>query len=266
MSTTQLPPLPGDLPPVVDARRLSGGDVGTVWLARLEDDRTVVVKRGPGDASLEAEGLEALRAAGAETPAVLGVDADVLVLEYVFGTGDVAELGRRLAQVHTTRGPAFGWDRDNLIGPLAQANPWTDDWPTFFAEHRLDPHLDVLPRELRQRLNAAIEDGRLARRADHEVTPSLVHGDLWGGNILHDRWLIDPAVHYADREVDLAMLELFGAVSAQLLKGYEQVWPLDDGVDARRELLQLYPLLVHVRLFGSGYLPAVAARLDRLGW
>ena len=265
MSAT-LPPLPEGLPEAVDARRLAGGDVGAVWLARLCDERTVVVKQGPGDASLEAEGLQALRAAGAQTPAVLGVRDDVLVLEYVFGTGDRSELGRRLAQVHRTLGPAFGWERDNLIGPLPQANPWTHDWPTFLAEHRIAPHLDVLPGELRRRLEAAIEDGRLARLADHDVEPSLVHGDLWAGNVLHDRWLIDPAVHHADREVDLAMLELFGAVPADLLQGYEQVWPLDEGADARRDLLQLYPLLVHVRLFGSGYLRAVATRLERLGW
>lgn len=261
-----LPPLPEGLPQPTDARPLAGGDVGSAWIARLSDGATVVVKRGPGDATLEAEGLEALRAAGAETPAVLGVADDVIVLEYVVEPGDPTELGRRLARVHGTTGPAFGWHRDNLIGPLPQANPWRDDWAGFLAEHRLAPHLDVLPGHLRDRIVRAIEDGRLARRADHDVATSLVHGDLWAGNVLHERWLIDPAVHHADREVDLAMLELFGSVPPAMQRGYDEVWPLDDGADERRPLLQLYPLLVHVRLFGTAYLPSVAARLDQLGW
>ncbi|MFP4635564.1 MAG: fructosamine kinase family protein [Nitriliruptoraceae bacterium] len=264
--TAGLPSLPAGLPPPTDARPLAGGDVGQAWLARLSDGTTVVVKRGPGDATLEAEGLAALRTAGAETPAVLGVEDTVIVLEYVSEPGDPADLGRRLARVHATTGPGFGWHRDNLIGPLPQANPWHDDWAGFLAEQRLAPHLDALPGHLRVRIARAIDDGRLARRADHDVATSLVHGDLWAGNILHERWLIDPAVHHADREVDLAMLELFGAVPPTMQRGYDEVWPLDAGAEERRPLLQLYPLLVHVRLFGSAYLPSVASRLDQLGW
>lgn len=259
--------LPGGLPAVVASHPLGGGSIAEVVLARLADGREVVVKRGPTPAELEAEGLEALGAAGAPVPRVLAHDGGTIVLEHLDGPrGDRRELGRALAGVHGQVGTRFGWHRDNVIGSLPQANPPLGDWPTFLAEARLLPYLADLPGDLARRLDAAIEDGRLRALADHDVVPSLVHGDLWSGNVLHDRWLLDPAVHHADREVDLAMLALFGTVGADLHAGYAEVWPLDDGWERRVPLLQLPPLLVHVRLFGSSYLGGVAARLDQLGW
>jgi fructosamine-3-kinase len=249
----------------VSARPLQGGDIAVVWDVRLADDRRVVVKTAATDATLEAEGLEALRAAGAPTPTVIAVDPRVLVLEHVTGEPDHAGLGRALATTHRTLGRAFGWSRDNVIGPLPQSNPWTDDWPTFYAEHRLRPYLPDLPGELAARLGRAME-GPLVDTLDHDVSPSLVHGDLWSGNIVDGRWLIDPAVHHADRELDLAMLDLFGGIPGVLQAGYDDVWPSDDGWERRRPALQLYHLLVHVRLFGAGYLGAVSHRLDELGW
>jgi fructosamine-3-kinase len=93
-----------------------------------------------------------------------------------------------------------------------------------------------------------------------------VHGDLWSGNIVAGRWLIDPAVHFADRELDLAFAAVFGGIPARMWSAYEESWPLDEGWEARRPALQLYHLLVHVRLFGGGYRAMVADRLDALGW
>ena len=241
--------------------------MASVWHAVLADGREVVIKDGSTPAELEAEGLAALAGAGAEVPAVLAVAGTVLVLEHLSGPpGDRRHLGAMLARVHRQLGSAFGWHRDNVIGPLPQANPAVATWPELLVEHRLRPHLDVLPVALARRLAAAIDRGGVAALADHDAPASLVHGDLWAGNILADRWLLDPAVHHADREVDLAMLDLFGTVDAELLAGYGSVWPLDDGWERRRPLLQLPPLLVHVRLFGAGYHAGVAARLDALGW
>lgn len=237
-----------------------------MWRVELEDGRDVVVKTGPTDARLEAEGLEALRAAGAPVPEVLAVDAEVLVIEHVSGRGDPASLGRALAHLHTTTGPSFGWHRDNAIGPLTQDNDRADDWPTFVATRRLGPHLDALPEAPARRLRAAIDDGRLAELLDHEPSPCLVHGDLWSGNVIGWRWIIDPAVHHADREVDLAMLDLFGGLPAAFLAGYTEVTPLPEGAERRRLALQLVPLLVHVRLFGTGYLAGIEQRLGALGW
>jgi fructosamine-3-kinase len=261
---TTLPPLPGRLR-AVSAAALTGGDLATVWDVELADTRRVVVKATTYDARFEAEGLDALRRAGGPTPTVVAVDEHLLVLERVTGPADLHALGRELATVHGDVGERFGWRRDNVIGSLPQANPKTDSWPDFYAEHRLRPYLDDLPEELAERLVRAIE-GPLPELLDHGVVPSLVHGDLWNGNIVAGRWLIDPAIHRADRELDLAMLDLFGGVPPELQRGYDEVWPLDEGWQLRRPALQLYHLLVHVRLFGGGYLEAVRARLDELDW
>jgi fructosamine-3-kinase len=256
--------LPGGLPDVARSVPLPGGDVAEVVRAELVDGRTVVVKRTPYDAGLEAEGLEALGAAGVRVPRVLGVAPDVLVLEHVTARPDLEALGAELASAHGQLGDAFGWRRDNVIGPLPQANPATDRWSELYVEHRLLPYADDLPAELAARLRRACE-GPLPGLLEHGQPPSLVHGDLWAGNILDQRVLIDPAVHHADRELDLAMLDLFGGVPEPFAAGYEAVWPLDDGWSRRRPALQLYHLLVHVRLFGAGYHAGVARRLERLG-
>lgn len=262
---THLPPLPGGLPRPVEATAMTGGDIAAVWRARLADGRAVVIKATRYDARLEAEGLESLARAGGPTPKVLAVDEHVLVLEQVAGPADLPALGRELAGVHRDVAEDFGWGHDNVIGPLPQRNPATASWPAFYAEHRLAPYLDDLPAEVAARLGAAI-DGPLTDLLDHDTPASLVHGDLWNGNIVAGRWLIDPAVSRSDRELDLAMLDLFGGVPAALQRGYDEVWPLDDGWQLRRPALQLYHLLVHLRLFGAGYLRSIVNRLDALGW
>jgi fructosamine-3-kinase len=255
---------PAALPPVVRSSPLHGGDVAEVVHAELADGRQVVVKATTYDAGLEAEGLRALGAAGAPVPEVLHVAPRRLVLAHVAGPADWAGLGRALARCHQHTADRFGWHRDNVIGPLPQDNTWTATWPTFHLERRLTPYLGDLPTPLAARLERAMA-GPLQDLLDHEPAPSLVHGDLWTGNVVDGRWLIDPAVHHADREVDLAMLALFGDAPASFHRAYDEVWPLDAGWEARRPALQLGPLLVHVRLFGGGYVGSVARRLDALG-
>ena len=230
------------------------------------DGTPAVVKHTTYDATTEAVGLDALRDAGAHVPRVLEVAADRLVLEEVHGDGDWAGCGRRLAEVHRTVGDAFGWARDGFIGPLPMRNDHGDDWAAFYATHRLGPWIDDLPQGLVSRLRSAIDDGRLAGLLDHGVVPSLVHGDLWSGNVVGGQWLIDPAVHHADRELDLAMARLFGGFPRDFFAAYQEAWPLDDGWEQRLPALQLFHLLVHVRLFGVGYVRQVADRLDQLGW
>lgn len=260
------PELPARLGPVRSSRQLSGGVIADVWLAEL-DAGTVVVKAPAYDARLEADGLEALAAAGAPVPAVLAATATTLVLEHVSGTPAWARLGRTLAQVHGHTGETFGWHTDNVIGPLPQDNTRTGDWPSFYRDRRLRPHLDVpaLPGPVRERLTAALE-GPLRELLDHDAEPSLVHGDLWSGNVVDGAFLIDPAVHRADREFELAFADLFGGLPRPFWHAYLSAWPLDAGWQGRRPALQLYHLLVHVALFGSGYVGAVVQRLDRLGW
>ncbi len=264
---SDLPPLPGDLPAIASASELSGGMIAQTWRAQLADGRDVVVKRTSYDARLEADGLRALADAGAPVPEVLGVDDGVLVINHVGGIPDWAALGRAVADLHRHTGASFGWHIDNVIGPLHQDNTESDDWASFYAERRIRPHLDhdALPGDLRRRLERAC-DGPLQDLLAHDTAPSLVHGDLWSGNVVDGAWLIDPAVHRADREFELAYMDLFGGFPEACWAAYREAWPLDDGWQARRPALQLYHLLIHVALFGSGYVSGVRTRLDRLGW
>lgn len=227
-----------------------------------------MVKATPYDAALEVEGLVALRRAGAEIPEVLHVEPHLIVLDHVHGPPDWGGLGRTLAHVHAPRaaGTPFGWHRTNVIGPLTQRNDRSTSWPDFYVEHRLLPHLEVLPIELRRRISRAVDRGEVSAVLDHDVTPSLVHGDLWAGNVVAGRWLVDPAVHVADREFDLAFAALFGGFSPGFWRTYEMAAPLDPGWGRRRPVLQLYHLLVHVRLFGAKWLGGVRERLDELDW
>jgi fructosamine-3-kinase len=257
-------PWPTDLPAVVRTAALHGGDIGEVVRAELADGSTVVIKSTSYDAHLEAEGLRALADAGAPVPEVLAVDPRRLVMSHVSGPADWAGLGTALAHVHGRTAERFGWHRDNVIGPLPQRNAWTRCWPEFFVEQRLVPYLDDLPPATATRLERAMA-GPLEEVIDHDATASLVHGDLWTGNVVEGRWLIDPAVHHADREVDLAMLALFGDAPAAFHRAYAEAAPLDPGWERRRPALQLAPLLVHVRLFGGGYVAGIERRLDELG-
>lgn len=242
--------------------------IAEVSLATLADGREVVVKRCPYPPEIEAEGLAALVAAGGPVPGVLAVSDELLVLEHVTGPPDWEGLGRALAALHGEGGASFGWHRDNLIGTLPQENAATGDWPSFWAERRVLVHCDdpAVPRDLAHRLRAACEGLLQDLLATSGAEPSLVHGDLWSGNVVAGRWLIDPAAHRADREVDLAFADMFGGFPDAFWRAYEEAWPLREGWRERRPALQLHHALVHVRMFGAGYVPAVTSRLDRLGW
>ena len=202
-----------------------------------------------------------------------------LLLEWIEegrpGRAGWIRLGRELAALHRHPGPGgpdarFGWGGDNLIGSLPQPNGWNDDWADFWAERRIRP----LARELRERgalsaARAAVVEavaeraGELLGPAATADGPSLLHGDLWSGNVLFARGgapvLIDPAVYVGHREVDLAMADLFGGFSGAFREAYEDAWPLQPGHLRRRPAYQLYPLLVHARLFGGGYAASAAA-------
>lgn len=228
----------------------------------------MAIKRTTYDARLEADGLRRLAAAGAPVPEVFGVDERSLTMSWVSGTPNWEELGSRLAAVHRTTATTFGYDRSNVIGSLPQPNGPSPSWGEFFALNRVLVHLTdrSVPAELRRRLEQAC-DGPLVELLDeHQPVPSLVHGDIWSGNIIDGCYLIDPAVSFSDREVELAFMAVFGGIPRAMWGGYLDAWPLDDGWERRRPALQLHHLLVHVRLFGGGYVGWVGERLDRLGW
>jgi fructosamine-3-kinase len=223
---------------------------------------------------VEAEGLRALRAAGARAPRPIkhGAEGDsaYLVMEWLDlgARGDFAALGRMLAQLHRNEGARFGWDEDNFIGATPQRNGWCESWPEFWRERRLRPQLELARRNGHAFKMVAVE--KLLQ--GHTPGPSLLHGDLWSGNAgflltgenAGSPVLFDPAVYYGDREADLAMTELFGGFPREFYSAYEKAWPLDAGYAKRKHLYNLYHLLNHLNLFGGGYLGQVKKTLGLL--
>ena len=269
---------------VRSANTVGGGCIHAAMVVS-DGERRYFVKRNRIECQAmfeaEARGLDALgRAGGARVPAVLhcGVcdDNAVLVLECIdmhsLAGGAARRLGEALAVQHAVTGRRFGLDTDNFIGATPQSNAPADDWATFFRDRRLRPQLDMAAARghggvLQARGRRLLEEvGGLL--AGHDPVPSLLHGDLWGGNAAADAdgrpVLFDPAVYHGDREADLAMTELFGGFGTAFRAAYEAAWPLPAGYPTRRTLYNLYHVLNHLNLFGAGYLESARQDIDRL--
>ena len=248
---------------------LSGGDLSQVIRIELADGRCAVVKNGP-DPVAEGEMLQAIRAGGAPAPEVLASSRNALVLGWIEG-GDPAsaawaDLGRVLRQLHaqTAEHRHYGWPRDFAFGRVPIPNQTCKDWPEFWSQRRLLPMLPQLSGRMAGRLETLCRD--LPNRIPRQPRPSLLHGDLWTGNVMaRDRQvvaLIDPACYYGDREVDVAMLQLFGSPDSDFFAHYGA---LDKGAGPRLAIYRLWPALVHVALFGRGYLGLVEEQLGLAG-
>ncbi len=250
---------------------LGGTPLNGTWRLDAGFDRFFVkINTAAGLPMLEAEadGLRELaraRAIRVPAPVAFGEAGGVafLALEWLefSGGGRDAALGAGLAQMQRTTAQAHGWHRDNTIGTTPQANARSDDWATFFRDRRIAPQLALaaskghggrLQRD-GERLLAAIP----ALLAGHAPAPSLLHGDLWSGNAARlasgEPVIFDPAVHFGDREADLAMTELFGGFGTDFYAAYAEAWPLAPGYATRRTLYNLYHVLNHLNLFGCGY-------------
>jgi protein-ribulosamine 3-kinase len=270
----------------LSCRAVSGGSINQAASVH-SGEVTLFVKwnhadRYPGMFEAEAKGLNLLRnPGGAMVPEVLetGTAGDMayLAMEYV-GRGPDGGLnpddsfGAMLAALHRNSAAQFGLDHDNYMGSLPQSNRMHQSWNEFFIHERLLPQLKI-----------ARDEGSLGSSESHafdllfkrlpeiipEEAPALVHGDLWSGNYLTGSqgqiWLIDPAVAYGHREVDIAMSKLFGGFPATFYEAYSAHFPLIKGWESRIEIFQLYPLLIHVNLFGGGYIDSVKRVIQRFG-
>jgi fructosamine-3-kinase len=261
---------------------LSSGCIAEIYRADFEDGEPLVAKLAgaEGDLALEAYMLEYLGAqSDLPVPTVVFSAPDLLVMTYIETSGSLTASAERhaaelLAALHSVSAPAFGLERDTLIGPLHQPNPQTASWRDFFRDQRLLHMAQVameagrLPAATMARIETLA--GRLDQWIEEPDAPSLIHGDMWGGNVLardgRIAGFVDPAIYYADPEIELAFSTMFSTFGAPFFERYTELRPLRPGFfEVRRELYNLYPLLVHVRLFGGGYLGGVEATLTKLG-
>lgn len=197
-----------------------------------------------------------------------------LVLEYfeLRDHGNARLLGKQLAALHRIQAVQFGWQQDNFIGTTLQPNGWFDDWPGFWRERRLRFQLDLATRngfgDRLQSLGAQLLEALPTFFSSYTPQPSLLHGDLWGGNhgFLNDGTpvVFDHALYYGDRECDLAMTELFGGFTSDFHAAYTAAYPLDAGYAVRKELYNLYHILNHANLFGGGYVRQAEKMMQQL--
>jgi fructosamine-3-kinase len=246
---------------------VGGGSLSQLIRLTLTDGRQVIVKAGPAP-RLEAEMLRAIRAAGVPAPQVLAVDDKVLVIELLASGsrlgGAWKHLGGVLATLHAAHGERYGWSEDYTFGPVAIENGWSDDWPAFWAERRLLVNVPFVGVGLARRIETLAAD--LSNRLPKRPVRSLLHGDLWGGNVLVSEGrvtgLVDPACYYGHGEVDIAMLMLFDYPTPVFYSAYGR---LESGADERLAIYRLWPALVHLRLFGDGYRALVEGMLSEVG-
>jgi len=268
---------------ILNVSRLSGGDISAVFKLSA-DTSSFVLKLNSGKTAAnmfeaEAKGLGILAATQTlRIPEVIDYDThedqSYILMEFINTTRHTAssqrDLGIQLASLHQHLADTFGLDHDNFIGSLPQSNKQHDSWLSFYVFERLEPQLKM-----------ALDQGLLGTKESphqqqlyegcgklfNEVQPALLHGDLWGGNVLtasdERAVLIDPAVYYGHHEVDIAMSLLFGGFSSDFYEHYHEIIPKAYGFEHRIKIYQLYYLLVHLNLFGRSYYSSVKAILDR---
>ena len=253
------------------AYRLEGG--AQAWFVKLNSADALAMFQAEADGLRELAAAKALRVPEPLTWGQAG-GRSYLIMEWITlqGRGDWAALGEGLARMHASTAQRHGWRLDNTIGSTPQVNTPDGDWVRFYTERRLRFQLQLAAsngyggRLLRdgERLCGETE----ALFTDYRPAASLLHGDLWSGNIAFDGSrrpvLYDPAVYYGDRETDLAMSELFGRLPDAAYDAYNAVWPVDSGYAVRRELYQLYHVLNHLNLFGGMYARQAEQMIGRL--
>ncbi|GGD24075.1 fructosamine kinase family protein [Hyunsoonleella pacifica] len=268
---------------IEELTQISGGDISQAYkISTPQADYFLKVNNAPDALTMfqtEAYGLQSIAKTNTiKTPKVIACDvfenSAFLILEFIASkspsTQDFKTLGAQLAQLHKCTSKYFGLDSDNFIGLLPQSNIQHKIWVDFYTYQRLQPQLELAkqkgllqdsecpkPEHIKNKLKPLFED----------ITPSLLHGDLWSGNYLISKngtpCLIDPAVYYGHAEVDIAMSKLFGGFSQSFYSAYHDYFPMDINTKTRIEIYQLYYLLVHLNMFGHSYYDSVNSILKR---
>jgi len=262
---------------------VSGGSINHAYrISTNEGDLFLKYNSGVPDDFFkkEADGLRLLASASTElripdviaSQAPAGASPGFLVIEFIETgrRGNPKEFGSALAGLHQTEAETFGLEENNYIGSLPQSNNEHQDWATFFSEERIKPQLKMAVNAGKMDPSVSNHWDRMSAKLDDllpKTTPRLIHGDLWSGNYLYDSngraVLIDPAVYYGHPEMDLAFSKMFGGFSPEFYSGYESVSPLENGFEERVPIYNLYPLLVHVNLFGGHYITQAESVLGK---
>jgi hypothetical protein len=254
---------------LLEVSPLSGGDINAVFLLKCTSEKYVLklnsAAQFPEMFEAEAKGLRLLSHSNSFTiPKVVGhgivAEASYLLLEYIPPgapqQGFWNEFSEKLAALHQTSSLRFGLDHSNYIGSLKQQNNWQEDAPKFYISERLEPQLKLADERGFHFSNLNSFYKNISEEIPSEP-PALIHGDLWNGNYLASSTsapvLIDPAVAFAPREMDLAMMSLFGGFPSEVIERYHEIFPLAENWKDRISLWQLYYLLVHLNLFGASY-------------
>ncbi len=264
---------------IISASPLSGGDINEVYLLDTDINKLVIkindASRFPGMFQAEAIGLQELKKSNTfTTPQTLYVrtfkNSAFLILEYIDASKPAKDFwetfGEQLAALHKNSKPFFGFENDNYIGSLPQYNSKVNVASEFFITQRLEQQFMIAHQKgfSFSSLNRFYEN--ITREIPSEAS-SLIHGDLWSGNYIIDNnglpCLIDPAVAYAPREMDIAMMHLFGGFEKKVFEVYNEIFPLEIGWKDRIPIFQLYYLLVHLNLFGNSYYKGVKNIVDR---
>ncbi|MCF6172088.1 MAG: fructosamine kinase family protein [Bacteroidales bacterium] len=262
---------------ILSTSAVAGGSINDTYQIQTTSGTFFVKKniasRYPKMFETEAKGLTVLaEAREIEVPEIVAHgssdDESFLVLNFIQSSakqlGFWENFGQKLAELHKHTQDDFGLDHDNYIGSLKQSNRFHEKWTDFFREERLEAQLKLARDNGRTDRETTASFGRFYRKLEEifpEEPPALLHGDLWGGNFMVNEKgcavIIDPAVYYGHREMDLAMSQLFGGFSPELYEAYHHTYPLEKGWQQRMDYCNLYPLMVHVNLFGGSYLASV---------
>tara|TARA_Y100001954_G_scaffold56460_1_gene60775 strand:- start:2959 stop:3840 length:882 start_codon:yes stop_codon:yes gene_type:complete len=270
-------------------RELSGGSASSCFQIVLNNGEAYFLKTlnssdARGVFKKEVDGLNKLdQALGISTPKIHYFDEDVLILDYIESGREKSkswfQLGVGLAQVHLIKSDFFGFDYDNYIGRNLQVNTQVifqnrKSWGEFFFKNRIGFQLDLMLRKRQPEKYSALNlmvrklEEKIIEKISSDDEPSLIHGDLWSGNVIFDLEenpvLIDPAVYFGNREAEFGMITLFGGFSPSFFKGYFQEYPLQEGWEKRVQIYQLYHLLNHLNLFGDSYYNSITKLVNNL--